>query len=178
MVGVGVSLKSCMRSRARRLDASINCSAAREQCGRRNLSITCCGRMRVWIRKSITSAITPFAQDWSHRPISIHGCGGLVWGRVSDPSRPEGPRIFWCCEQLPSFARLDGSKTRPHIGRAGYWGTSFSTLPLRSTTYTSPAESCPNELMVRPVESSSVRVQTLAGASVRLQIFPVRSAKM
>ena len=115
MVGVGVSLKSCMRSRARRLDASINYSAAREQCGRRNLSITCCGRMKAWIRKSITSAITPFVRDWSHRPISTHDCGDLVWGRVSDPSRPEGPRIFWCCEQLPSFARLDGSKTRPHI---------------------------------------------------------------
>src|SRR5713101_8500527 len=120
MAGVGVSLKSCMRSRTRRLEASINCSDAREQYGRRNLSITCCGRMRAWIRKSITFAITPSAQDWSHRPISIHGCGGQVWdlqvwGRVSDPSRPEGPQIFGWRRQLPSFARLDGSETRPHI---------------------------------------------------------------
>jgi hypothetical protein len=188
MAGVGVSLKSCRPSKARRRAASINCSAARERFGRKNLSITCCARMKVWTRKSITSAITPFAQDWSHRPIGIHGCGGQVWdlqvwGRVSDPSRPEGPQIFWWRRQLPSFARLDGSKTRPHtspphIRRAGYWATSLSTLPPKSTTYTSPAESWPNELIVRPVESSSVRVQRLAGASVRLQIFPFRSPKM
>src|SRR5882762_2958203 len=103
-------------------------------------------------------------------------------GSLTRPG-PQGRRFSGCAGSCRASLGWTGQRpvptsARPHIRRADYCGTSFSTLPLRSTTYTSPAASCPNEVIVRPVESNSVRFQVLPGASVRLQIFPVRSPKM
>jgi hypothetical protein len=42
------------------------------------------------------------------------GTWSLLWDLVSDPVRPAGPQISWLVTDRPSFARLDGSETRPY----------------------------------------------------------------